>query len=211
MNEAGVASPGVLVERSRKGGFEGEALMLRGEILEEIGVEQFLTRAGAIPEGNPAGGFLDFEQVREVGAQWGHARAAADVDHFLAGRLDVEIAERPDGIHGVAGLERPHVAGAGAGGAFLAGRRRGEADIEADRAFSGVTGDRVVVALRAIGVFGHEVEDAVLAPDCSVGLRNIEAAIGDIAVGWDGELQVVTGLVGKRAIHRLEHDLAYEG
>ena len=185
---------------------------MRGrEVFEEVGVEQFLPRAGAIPEGNPARGFLNFEQVREVGAQRSHARAAADVDHFLTGRLDVKITERPDNIDRVAGFEGPHVARAGAGGAFLPGGRRGDANIQTDRAFARVAGDRVVVALRAIGVFGNEVENAVPTPYFRVGLRDIEAAVGDLAVGGDGELQVVAGLVGKRAVHRLQDDFANEG
>ena len=122
----------------------------------------------------------------------------------------MEISEWSDRVHGVAGLQRPHVARASAGRAFLTGRRSSDTDIEADRAFARVAGNRVVVPLGLIRIFCHEVEDFVLPPDRGIRLRDIEVAVGDFAVGGNGELQVIAGLVGQRTIHRFHHNLADE-
>ena len=42
VNESGVTSPLVVVERCRKRGMETEVWVLRGELFEDVGVEQFL-------------------------------------------------------------------------------------------------------------------------------------------------------------------------
>ena len=114
----------------------------------------------------------------------------------------MEISEWSDGVHGVAGLQRPHVARASAGRAFLTGRRSGDTDIEADRAFTRVAGDRVVVPLGLIRIFGHKIEDSVLIPDRGIRLRDIEVAVGDFTISRNRELQIIAGLEGQRAVHR---------
>ena len=71
--------------------------MLRRELAKVILVKDLLPRARAVPKADPARGVFRLEQVREMRAQRSHARAAADVDHFLLRRLDMKIAERSDG------------------------------------------------------------------------------------------------------------------
>ena len=70
-----------------------------------------------------------------------HARAAADIDHFLLRRLEVKVAGRPDGADRIAGLEAEHVGRTDAGRTVLSRWRRGDADVEAQRGFgAGVAG-----------------------------------------------------------------------
>ncbi len=160
--------------------------------LKVVLVEDLLLRARAVPEADLARGLLGFEQVREVGAQRSHAGAAADVNHLPLRGLDMEIAEGADGGDDVAGLEAEDVAGTDAGSAVLAGRRRGDADVEAQRALRLlVAGERVIVAPAGLGVARHKIEDVLVFPDGGKGLGDVEVAEADRLVGGDVELQVV--------------------
>ncbi len=102
----------------------------RARLLEVIFVEDFLPGTGAVPEADLASGLLGFEQMREMGAQRSHAGAAADIDHFALGGLDMEVAEGTDSGDDVAGLEAEDIAGTDAGSAILPGRWGGDAHIE---------------------------------------------------------------------------------
>jgi hypothetical protein len=93
VDEAGRAGSFVLVERFGEGEMEVEVVMLRRESLEVVGVIDFLPRASAIPITDAAPALVLLQQPCEVRPQRGHARSAADVDHFLLRRLDVEVAE----------------------------------------------------------------------------------------------------------------------
>ena len=88
-----MACPVVLIEWIGEGELEVEVVVLIGQVIEIVFVENLLLRAGAIPEGDFAGGVLGFEQVRYVGTQRCHTRAAANIDHFFLGRLDMKVAK----------------------------------------------------------------------------------------------------------------------
>ena len=77
----------------------------RGEAAEVVLVEDLLPGARAVPEAHPAGRVLGLEEVGEVGAQRGHARAPADIDHLPLRGFDMEITERSDGSNDIAWLQ----------------------------------------------------------------------------------------------------------
>src|SRR5580698_934478 len=104
--------------------------------------------------------------MREMGAQWRHACASADVDHLVLRGLDVKIAEGADGGNGVARLEAEDVARSRAGRAILTGRRRGDADVEAELALSArIGGKRIIVAPAGARIARDQIEDVLIAPD----------------------------------------------
>src|SRR5450755_3722079 len=108
-------------------------------------------------------------------AQRRHACTAADIDHFLVARFDVEIAERPDGADLVAGSEPVDIRRAHTRSAILPAWWRRDADIESQLTVHGwVGGDRVVTAHRS-GIFCATLEYVLSSPHGREGLshRNI--------------------------------------
>ena len=70
-----------------------------------------------------------------MSAQGSHAGSAADVDHFLLGRFDVEVAEGADGCDFVASLQIKCITGANAWKAVLARRWGGDTHVEFELPF----------------------------------------------------------------------------
>ena len=160
------------------------------ELVEIVLVEDLLPRSRAIPETHLASRVLGLEEVGDMRPERRHAGAAADVDHLPLRRLDVEIAEGPDGGDGVAGLQAEDVGGADAGRAVLAGWRRRDADVETQLALQvPVAGQRIVVATAG-------VVRATRSKTCWVPRRTRTARVyrirgSGLLVGGDVELEVV--------------------
>lgn len=103
----------------------------------------------------------------------------------------MKIPKRPDRRDDVAGLQAENVSGADPGRAVLSGRRRGEADIEAQRALGGrVMSEGVVVAAASGRVARDQVKGVPGLPDGSVRRGDVEIAEADLAVGRDVKLQI---------------------
>src|ERR1700689_4991574 len=98
---------------------EGKIRMVGFERAEIILVEDFLARAGPVPITDFACALFRFQQVRKMRAQGSHARAAADVHHFMLRGLDVEVAEGADGCNRITPFQIEYVARARAGSAVL--------------------------------------------------------------------------------------------
>lgn len=127
----------------------------------------------------------------------------------------MEVAKGSDRGDGVAGPQGEHVGRADARGAVLTRRRRGDADVEAERALAGgVAGEGVVVAARSAGrVARDEVEDVLRAPNGGVGLGNGELGEADGVLGGNVELEVVTRGEGDfiRGVDGLKREFLDEG
>ena len=192
VDEAQVAAPIVLRQRRREGYVEGEVRVLMGEAAEIVLVEYLLPRARAIPEAHLSRGVLGFEKMGELRAKRGHACAAAYEDHLALGRLDVEVAEGPDGRHRIPRLEVERVGRANAGRAILARGRGGDANVESQVALELLVAcDGVIVAVAGFRIPGDQVKNVLVFPDGRVGRGDVEFAEADRLVGGDVELEVI--------------------
>lgn len=192
VDEAGVALPMVIGQGVGEGDMEIEVRVTGGEVVKEIVVKDFLAGACSVPEGDFAFGVLGFEEVGDVGAERGHAGAAADVEHFLLGRFDMEIAEGADGGDGIAGFEVEDIGGADAWGAVHALWGCRDADIKGEGAFFGaVAGEGVIIAAIGVVVGGDQIEKVIALPDIVEGCGDIEIAEADLLESGDVELEVI--------------------
>ena len=165
MNIAGVRVPIVLRLGFGKRQMKGEVRKSVGQVFKILAIENFLQRARAVPEADPAARLLRFKQVRQMRAQRRHASPAAEIDHFSFCRLDMKIAKRADGRDGIAGLEAMDIGGARAGEAVLAARRRGDADIEAKLFVHGGVGGQGIIAPHRDVIRRAKIENVLRLPD----------------------------------------------
>lgn len=94
VDEACRARPVVFGQRVGEGDVEREVVVLGGQLLELVSVEELLQRAASIPEGGLARCVFDFELVEDVRTHGGHARATADEHHLPVGVLHEELSVR---------------------------------------------------------------------------------------------------------------------
>ena len=133
------------------------------ETSEIMIVEYLLFGASSIPEAHLTRGLLRLEKVRKMSAQWRHAGAAANIDHFALRGLDMEVAERSNGCYDVAGLEAKKIAGTNTRSAVLARRRCGDTYIESQQTFpTGITSHRIIVTPAIGGIMSDQVEDVLV-------------------------------------------------
>jgi hypothetical protein len=124
--------------------------------------------------------------VRQIGAERSHARAAADMHRLPLRRFDVKIAEGTDGGDDITRLEVEDLTGTDTGRTVLTWGRRGDADVEAQRALRLlVAGERVVVTPASLRVMCDEIEAMPVLPDGSKRLRSVEIAEADRVEGGD--------------------------
>src|ERR1700677_863605 len=207
MDKTDVSRQVVVGQRRRESEMESKVPVRSGELLKVVFVEHFLSGTRAIPETDFASSALVFEQVSEVGAERGHARTAADIDHLALCRLDMKVSKWANARNHVARFQMKNKARSDSWRAVLTGRRCRDPDIEAECSLRLLVGrKRIIVAPVAVWIAGHQIKHTLIPPDRGEGLGNVEIAEADRIVRGDVELNVIARCEGNRfaGIHGFE-------
>ena len=91
VDEALITGPVVRRKWFRQRDIELEVRKLFFDFTEVVDIEQFATRATAVPVRYFAVGLASFEQFKDMASQWCHSSTTPDVNHFCFGVLDKEF------------------------------------------------------------------------------------------------------------------------